>query len=557
MALSRRSRRRHLWIAALVSVALVAGAISAAVLTNGFGKYSSAANVNRGPVAVIHAKGKTVTTTTDVKLPNSILQIAAPVSEMFRITPSGPLRRSAIVQIPLTSRVTTGAQFVFILTSESPNGPWTPLPTKVIRGGRWAEATVVHLSWFTTIKISVSEALGAVKKFFDDFTGGTYSNPDPPTCDNTSEARNNGEYTTTYTPGNTLLWCFGMEKGKRVLKIVDYRRYPLLVTHNLPLTGGTFSLDLFQHVAQLLTPDGTVLFPQAEDDFGADIPVGYYGGVHVDFSGEGQLLSSLEVGLNSLLAIITRFGAKDDPTTTLKIMDKLLSVNSCASAIGSVGAMLSGCLSPYQLYKAMGLPWGAVLAPLAAASALINYMHGALDGIFDLWNDHRSQFTILVDHHQNALAGLLGPWNVHDSSLCIGQTLDLGAAQPPTYVPPCSGSAPVGWIRAWEGCNMQTTGVPVCNEWLPFTYTVSADGTLHGTISGPSIYTTTNDVVIPGLKYQYSYMEPNDTFTLKLTAPGLLTGNENSTAPGVSPGVIAYCNYNTISQANQRQYCGA
>jgi hypothetical protein len=29
------------------------------------------------------------------------------------------------------------------------------------------------------------------------------------------------------------------------------------------------------------------------------------------------------------------------------------------------------------------------------------------------------------------------------------------------------------------------------------------------------------------------------------------------TAPGVSPGAIAYCNYKTISQTNQRQYCGA
>jgi hypothetical protein len=535
-------------------VAAVAVAAAGVLLAVRAGTSANASH--SGPIAVIGAKGKTVAVAPDIALPAAILQIAKPVSETFRVTPSGPLHTSAKIQIPLTARVTSGAQFVFILTSESPNGPWTPLPTRVIRGGWWAEATVTHLSWFTGIKIDLSEALSAVKKFFDDFTGGAYANPDPPTCDNQSAARNNDEYTVTYSPGNTLLWCFGMDNGKRVLKIVNNRRYPLLLTHNLPIVGGTSSLDLFQMVAKLLTPGGTVIFQRLEDDFGADIPAGFYGGVHVNFSAEGQLLSSLEVGLNSLFAIITHFGAKDDPNTIMKVIDTLLSVNSCLSAIGSIAAMLSGCLSPYQLYKALGLPWGLILAPLAASSALIDYMHGALNGAFDQWNN-RSQFTILVDHHNSAIQGLLGPWSVHDSSLCIGQALDLQAAQAPTYAPPCSGSAPVGWIRAWEGCNMLYTGSPVCNEWLPFTYTVSADGTLHGTISGPSVYTGENGTILQGLNYPYPYMDTGNTFTLKLADPGLLLGTENSTAPQVSPGQIAYCNYSTISQADQRQYCGA
>ena len=489
----RKRRARWLVVVAFVTAAAVAAVALALIATHRSPAGTTTGASYHGPMAQITLHSAQV-----VEVPNAGVTAAGigRASETFRITPSGSLARSEVLTIPLV-RTEPSNGLVLVFTSESAGGPWTPLATTLIRGGRYASVRVSRLSFFEAVKISWQAAMTDLESFFAGFTGGAFSNASEPLCARRAVARSGG-YSASATAGDTVLWCFGLENGQRELKVVDNRRYPLLITHGMPLIAGTSSTDVFQLAARELSPGGAVVFPGYEDDFSADsIPVGHWAGIHADLSPEGQLLSSLEVGVSALFSIITRFGAGDDPTKIMKVVDKLLTINACRAALGSVGAMVSSCLSPDQIAKAFGVPWGVVLAPLAAVSGLIAYFRGSLNGIFDQFNS-RSQFTIVIKH-VTPYTAFAQQWGVHDGTLCIGEALDT-SPQALNGGPPCSGSGTVGWERGWMGCGSINGQVPVCNEWwrLSFSYDQSS-GTVLATVVGNPIATTFNGQLIPGL----------------------------------------------------------
>jgi hypothetical protein len=102
------------------------------------------------------------------------------------------------------------------------------VPGGLIDGGRYVEATVHHLSFFGAALVDWRALLNDLEGAWNSFTDGAYSNASPPSCDNESEATQDGYSVTQSMKGSTALSCYGVENGQRVLKIVDNRRYPLL-----------------------------------------------------------------------------------------------------------------------------------------------------------------------------------------------------------------------------------------------------------------------------------------------------------------------------------------
>ncbi len=506
--------------------------------------------------ATITAAGTHVAIADGVGLPTTTAALAPRASATYRITPSGPLARPAVVTIPLLRRVSTDGLTV-VFTSESPQGPWTPLPTRILRGGTQAEVTVTHLSFFETVTISWQEALRDLKQFFNDFTGGAYTDAQPPSCSGESAARQDG-YSVAASSGDTMLWCFGANgNGQRVLETVNNRRYPLLVPRTMPLVGGGTGGDVFQLAARLLSFDGVVVYPREEADFGATIPADRWVRLTADLGAEAQLLSSLHTGVSALFSIITRFGATDDPTKVMKVVDTMLTADACRASAGSIAAMLANCLSPYQIAQGFGFPWSVVLAPVAAVSGVADYFHGALNGLADSF-DGRTRYALTVTHAQPALPTIdafLGQWNVHDGGLCVGEALDLAAA-PANGNAPCSGSGHVGWMSAWMGCNSPNGGTPICDEWWSLTITDSGDGTITATVNAPPVYTTYNNQVVAGYHDPYPSLEQGDTFRLAKVDTGLLETTWLHTTGSMAGGNPYWCNYQQIGAAN-RPKCGA
>jgi hypothetical protein len=311
------------------------------------------------------------------------------------------------VQVPLAHMVTPGQQTpVVIFTKESVACRWQPLRTVIVDKGRYASVTVHRLSWFAAVQIDPGKLLQDLKDFFAELTSGAFTNPTPPSCNQPSAAASDGY--SYATAGSAMTACFGMAPGDgRTVKLVDDRRYPLLVTTHMPQVSGGGG-DIFQQVGQLLSPGGYVVYPQVEADFNATIPdntstVSLF--VRADLAPEGQLLSSLSVGIDALSTILGAFEGKIALSQRAKILMKLLEVESCRESTDAE-QLVANCLTVHELTGSFGDLLGAILVPVVTISGLVTYFRGALNGIFDQFNN-RSKFVAAVQRAPSAAQGPL------------------------------------------------------------------------------------------------------------------------------------------------------
>lgn len=474
-------------------------------------------------------------------------------SQTVSITPSGPLEKQAVVKLRLNSPPQPG-EVAAILTSESPNGPWQVLPGTVVDGGRYVEATVSHLSFFSAFLVDWHALLNDLEGAWNSFTDGAYSNASQPSCDNKSAATQDGYSTTVSMKGKTVLWCYGVENGRRVLKIIDNRRYPLLVAHGLPLTGGSSSGDVFQRAASLLNLGDALVYPQDEADFSGTVAAGRWSALAGNYAPVAGYLASLSVGVQAWLAIVTRGNSAKNPSKVMDTVDQMLTLDTCrAAAMGGDASDIQGsCFTPDMFGKVFGAFWGYMLSIVQTVSEFANWVRSTLNAFADSI-DGRSSFEITVRHAAtaNALSSFLGYWGVHDGGLCVGSVLPIdGPGSKITATPPCSGSSSVGWTYAW-GCGASTSsGVPVCAQYYTVNFTSNSDGSITGTITGNPIYVDANGNVVEQQPSFWQAFKKGDTFTLKHADTGLLTVTYLDGSPGY------FCNYSTVSAAN-RPKCGA
>ena len=271
-------------------------------------------------------------------------------------------------------------------------------------------------------------------------------------------------------------------------------------------------------------------------------------------------LAALQVGVTAWFAIMSRFGVKDDPTKVMKVIDQMLTLDTCRAAVksGDYRAMVGKCITPDELKLAFGLVWGTIASTVAAVSTVADYFRSALNAVFDSFNGH-TRFTITVRHaNASAINSFLGQWAVHDGTLCVGASLNLAAGSNQNEgLPPCSGSASVGYMSEWMGCGRQANGMPLCNEWFQLSLTSNPDGSVTATVVDEPIYTSTHNQAIHGFQDPYVFLHAGDTFNLAHTANGLLTATYLHTYKRDLNGTTSYwCNYQTISATN-RPKCGA
>jgi hypothetical protein len=528
------------------------GALAAATLVIAGCGSSTPEQAGKPASPEISVPGKRITTQSDVHpvVPSSAVAYLTRDSQTVRVEPSGPLSHPAVIRIPLSEPPRSGALAV-VLTSESPSGPWQVLPGTVTDDGRYVEATVQHLSYFSAFLVDWHAILQDLKGAFSQFTDGAYSNATGPACSGESQARQDG-YSVAATSGNTVLACYGMENGNLVLKVVNNRRYPLLVAHGLPITGGSSGGDVYQKSASLLNLGDALIFPQDETDFGGTVQPGRRAVLAGDYAPVAGYLDALSTGVSAWLTIVTRGGSADNPSKDMEIVDEMLTLDGCRAAAmsGDTAAIQGSCFTPDVFAKVFGAFWGVVATVVQSVSEFANWVRATLNAIADSV-DGRSSFEIVASRaNASGLASFLGAWGVHDGTLCIGTLLSVDGPASRISNPACDGTSSWGYTSAW-GCQPGTSGASmVCNQYYTVHFTSNADGSITGTIAGNPIYINTNDVVVePGPGY-FQAFKIGDKFTLVHTAAGLLT----ATYSGGSTGY--WCNYNTISAAN-RPKCGA
>jgi len=233
---------------------------------------------------------------------------------------------------------------------------------------------------------------GFKREILDGLAADATAEARPPTCSGESAARGDG-YSITSSAKNTVFWCFGIENGRRVLKVVNNRRYPLAVAHpSLSVVdAGPVHFDL-SNLSRAVSGHYTIIFPRDGATFGVDLRPGKAGGVRTAYDSVGQSLYQLQEGL-SLAA--TFLGAAANPTAAVKAMDTLLTSQECVSAIGSTsGEIIQRCMTSRNLLKVYG-PKGILLSWIMTATKVIAFFRSEWNAFFDQLN-HRDAYTVLI-----------------------------------------------------------------------------------------------------------------------------------------------------------------
>lgn len=343
-------------------------------------------------------------------------------SHIFDLGPSGPLVAPATVILALTHPVAAGTSVV-VATRERGVHRWSYLPATLTGDRAHARFTTRHFSLFGVLVLNLKDALMAFKiDFIDGIDSGATSTDTPkPSCDNEVAARSDG-YTVTSSSTDTLYWCLGVDAtGSRYLKVTDHRRYPLEVTHpNMDVETDRVDWGQFSSLSRLISGQDAIIAPDRTVVFNADLSSGGSEGISTQMDGLGQSLYALQTAVETLVSILTRFGATAG-AGALKVANTLLSIHSCASAMGQgSGALITSCFSPADILEALGVK-GLLLAPLMATGAMFSFFRSEWNALVDQFNNH-DQYALAIKRAAPSFATVAGLYYGHTRSLRITST---------------------------------------------------------------------------------------------------------------------------------------
>jgi hypothetical protein len=317
---------------------------------------------------------------------------AVRLSRFFRITPHKRLSAPLAIRLPLL-RPAPKRFLVLAAMSETRAGAWRPLRPRLVGHRSFVVFHVRRLSWFVVFGIDIGDVLREFKReILDGLAADATAEARPPTCGGESAARGDG-YSITSSAKNTVFWCFGIDGGRRVLKVVNNRRYPLAVAHpSLSVVdAGPVHFDL-SSLSRAVSGRDTIIFPRDEATFGVDLRPGKAGGVQTEYDSVGQSLYQLQEGL-SLAS--TFLGAAANPTAAAKAMDTVLTSRDCVSAIGGTsGEIIQRCMTSRNLLKVYG-PKGILLSWIMTATKVLAFFRSEWNAFFDQLN-HRDAYTVLI-----------------------------------------------------------------------------------------------------------------------------------------------------------------
>lgn len=419
--------RMRPWVAVIVAGLLVSGCTGSdsSGVRAPVGGTSSAVRTSPDPTVTVSglpagAKA-TVTDTGHGTDPTAELTL---LSDTYDIGPTGPLSSTAHITVPLRTPVDPAKTAVVAATRESPTDAWEFLPVTLSADGRTASFDTSHFSIFGVLGYDLGNLISAFKTdFVDGFTSGaTQTDVPKPSCSNEAAARADN-YAISSSSTDTLYWCFGEDNSShRILQVTNHRRYPLEVAHpNMAVVGHTPTPWDLTSISRAVSGAYTIISPGGSTSFNADLgEAGGSEGIQTEMDGLGQSLYALQTGIDTLLKILTRFGAGAN-TKTIDAFNTILGAPGCADAVvhKTGGDVISSCFDAEDLFKAFGAK-AFLLTPIMAAGALVSFFHSEWNALIDQFNGHdKYQITITRTPPQVTLAAFAGQWYGHTRGLAI------------------------------------------------------------------------------------------------------------------------------------------
>ena len=332
-----------------------------------------------------------------------------------QITPAGPLGAPLTLRFKLQHRVDPKHHAVFVATREDNRHTWTYPQAKIAKDGRSATVQATHLSDWWPFDID----LDAMTKDFEDnvleaTTGGMYLNVQQPTCKNEAAAKGD-DFGITSSSGNTVYWCFGIEDGVRIVRVINNRSYPLqLSSTNMAVKTKPASQWDARHMGQF--GKWVYLMPGESVTYKVTAQRGQRATINTEFSGYAQSLYNLDVAVEALTTILAKLGGKElKGALKYQAMDKLLGYRDCANDVvaKNFGGMFVHCFGFKQLSELFGFK-AALLAPFTAIGSVATWFKSSLNAFGDMWNG-RSNYTIVVlqTPKVDKLKPYVGEWAIH------------------------------------------------------------------------------------------------------------------------------------------------
>jgi hypothetical protein len=382
--------------AVVLAVALVAGCGDTSTRSNG----SAEEEVPLAEVSGEVTGEITVAERSGVTAPAVAVEGVEVMTPVLEVATDGAVTGEVEIRVPI-SQVPSGDHVVFALTAERAEGPWELLPARI--DGDVVVITTTHLSLFQAFMSLVGAVEKVAREAIDGLTSGAFAEAGPPSCEDEAGARDDGHEISS-DDGDTVYWCFGRDTEGRFLRVVNNRRYALLLSHSADISvleQAPASLDIVGALSRNLTLDHQVsVAPRDEVTFRVAVEPGGSAVVATELDGVGSALAQLQMGVETLVTILTRFGTRHDASARLL---SLLEMPECAEAVarGNAGSIVADCFDLDTLREVFG--WGAavLLGPVVIAGSLVSYFQSQLNAFGDQRNG-RDAYRISIDREDVA-----------------------------------------------------------------------------------------------------------------------------------------------------------
>lgn len=288
------------------------------------------------------------------------------VSPVYTVTPLGPLDQAARFTLRLDNALPANTP-VIVATRKLERDAWTYHRGQITADQRHVAFRTTTLDQVGVLAIARDVALPSLRA---DIRTGLFPHQTKkataPTCTQPKEARTSG-YAASATKNTTLLWCFGLQKAKRVVTITNRWVVPVEVTHagmgvvSAPPTPRAYSVwpTVLGTARTILPPGGTATY-DAELEPRSRVTL------VASSTDQAQALRVLQATSRALVKRLNDFGAGPvRPTPTLA---RFLAAPRCVNALKvGVDAVARHCFSTTQLRRSFGSR-SLLLEPLMSGS---------------------------------------------------------------------------------------------------------------------------------------------------------------------------------------------
>jgi hypothetical protein len=315
--------------------------------------------------------------TAQVPDPVSSPQVAIP-GAAFDLQPSGPLGASARLTLPVGDLPEANVSPV-IMTSESVDGPWTPLRSIYDEKAQTVSATVTHFSFHLIEWVKKNALTAALTDVFHGLTSNVGESASPPDC---SRSRGDTGFVLSGETGSALATCLGLIDNQRTLLVTNMRKYTLIVDPGATARLASGPSSVAAWVSNLTLPGQQ--FSLAPGDT-ATVTLSGPTLVRSSFDGLAQSVYALQVGVQTMVEVLGKFGFTA-ARPVQDIAEDLASTPACADALlqdAEAGSVISGCFGDIEnLTGALGVGGlvGGVVMSLTSTAA---FFDGQLRALVD------------------------------------------------------------------------------------------------------------------------------------------------------------------------------